>query len=44
VPWQVSVPGGTCWVRWSADRSVELTGPAVIVAEIELDDAFFGLE
>jgi diaminopimelate epimerase len=39
-PWQVDVPGGTCVVTWSPDGTVELTGPAVIVAEIELDDAW----
>ena len=35
-PWRVDVPGGSCSVRWEADR-ITLTGPAVIVAEIELD-------
>ena len=41
-PWQVDVPGGTCSVIWAPDGSVELTGPAVIVAEIEIDDALVG--
>jgi diaminopimelate epimerase len=35
--WRVDVPGGSCSVRWSPD-GIELTGPAVIVAELELDD------
>ena len=35
--WRVDVPGGTCHVVWSAD-GVELTGPAVLVARIEVDD------
>jgi diaminopimelate epimerase len=34
--WRVDVPGGTCWVRWSQDGSVSLTGPAVLVARAEL--------
>ena len=37
--WEVSVPGGTCWVMWSPD-GVELRGPAVLVADIELDAAW----
>jgi len=37
--WRVDVPGGTCAVVWSAD-GIELTGPAVIVAELEVDDAW----
>jgi diaminopimelate epimerase len=40
-PWRVDVPGGTCTVRWLAEGIVELTGPAVIVAELELDDALW---
>jgi diaminopimelate epimerase len=36
--WQVEVPGGRCRVVWHPDGSVQLTGPAVIVAEMELDD------
>jgi diaminopimelate epimerase len=38
VPWRVDVPGGTCEVVWHPDGEVELTGPAVLVAEIEVDD------
>jgi diaminopimelate epimerase len=38
VPWRVDVPGGTCEVVWLPDGEVELTGPAVLVAEIEVDD------
>jgi diaminopimelate epimerase len=37
--WRVDVPGGTCTVRW-LEGGIELTGPAVIVAELELDDAW----
>jgi diaminopimelate epimerase len=36
--WQVDVPGGTCEVVWRRDGEVELTGPAVLVAAIEVDD------
>jgi diaminopimelate epimerase len=38
--WRVDVPGGTCQVTWRADGDMVLAGPAVIVAEIELDDAW----
>jgi diaminopimelate epimerase len=38
VPWRVDVPGGNCEVVWHPDGEVELTGPAVLVAEIEVDD------
>ncbi|HVU90687.1 MAG TPA: diaminopimelate epimerase [Jatrophihabitans sp.] len=38
VPWRVDVPGGRCEVVWHPDGEVELTGPAVLVAEIEVDD------
>jgi len=38
--WQVDVPGGTCRVTWRPDGELELTGPAVLVAEIEVDDAW----
>jgi diaminopimelate epimerase len=36
--WRVDVPGGTCRVIWQPDGSIELIGPAVIVAEIDLDE------
>ena len=36
-PWQVDVPGGTCWVSWYPDGAVELCGPAVLVATLEVD-------
>jgi diaminopimelate epimerase len=39
-PWRVDVPGGTCTVTWRADGEVVLTGPAVILAEIELSDSW----
>jgi diaminopimelate epimerase len=40
VPWQIEVPGGTCGVTWRTDGDLELTGPAVLVAELELDDGW----
>jgi diaminopimelate epimerase len=36
-PWRVDVPGGTCTVTWTRD-GIELTGPAVIVADLDLDE------
>ncbi len=36
--WRVDVPGGTCRVIWHRDGAIELVGPAVIVAELDLDD------
>jgi diaminopimelate epimerase len=39
-PWTVDVPGGTCEVSRGADGMVELTGPAVLVGEIEIDDGW----
>jgi diaminopimelate epimerase len=36
-PWRVDVPGGTCTVRRTEDGHLWLTGPAVIVARIDLD-------
>ncbi|HET6877261.1 MAG TPA: diaminopimelate epimerase [Jatrophihabitans sp.] len=39
-PWRVDVPGGTCEVVWQPDGEVELTGPAVLVAEIDVDAAW----
>jgi len=38
--WQVDVPGGTCQVTWRTDGDVYLAGPAVLVAEIDLDPAW----
>jgi diaminopimelate epimerase len=38
VPWRVDVPGGTCEVTWLPDGEVLLTGPAVLLAEIDVDD------
>lgn len=40
VPWRVDVPGGTCAVTWHTDRTVELRGPAVIVAAGTVDEAW----
>lgn len=42
IPWRVDVPGGSCQVVWRADGEIELTGPAVLLAEIEVDDAWLG--
>jgi diaminopimelate epimerase len=39
-PWRVDVPGGSCEVVWHPDGEVELIGPAVLVAEVEVDDAW----
>lgn len=39
-PWRVDVPGGTCGVTWHTDGEMELRGPAVIVAEFELDEGW----
>jgi diaminopimelate epimerase len=36
-PWRVDVPGGRCTVAWTPE-GIELTGPAVIVADLELDE------
>jgi diaminopimelate epimerase len=36
--WRVDVPGGTCRVIWQVDGTIELIGPAVILAEIEVDE------
>jgi diaminopimelate epimerase len=33
----VDVPGGTCRVTWQPTGEVHLRGPAVLVAEIDLD-------
>ena len=38
--WRVDVPGGSCEVVWQPDGEVLMTGPAVLVAEIEVDDAW----
>jgi diaminopimelate epimerase len=38
--WLVDVPGGQCRVSWSSSGSVILTGPATIVAEIQLSEAW----
>ena len=38
--WQVDVPGGRCQVTWRSDGEMVLSGPAVIVADIELDEAW----
>jgi diaminopimelate epimerase len=38
--WRVDVPGGTCTVLWRADGEVELTGPAVLLADIDVDESW----
>ncbi len=40
LPWRVDVPGGTCEVVWQPDGELLLTGPAVLVADVEVDDAW----
>ena len=40
VPWRVDVPGGRCEVVWQPDGDVLLTGPAVLVADLEIDEAW----
>jgi diaminopimelate epimerase len=34
--WTVQVPGGRCRVWWNADGGLMLSGPAVLVASLEL--------
>jgi diaminopimelate epimerase len=38
--WRVDVPGGTCEVTWQADGDLQLTGPAVLVADISVEDGW----
>jgi diaminopimelate epimerase len=38
--WRVDVPGGTCTVTWRTDGLIELAGPAVLLAEIDVDEAW----
>jgi diaminopimelate epimerase len=38
--WRVDVPGGSCDVDLLPDGQVELTGPAVIVAELSIDEGW----
>jgi diaminopimelate epimerase len=40
VPWLVRVPGGSCQVTWRTDGELILCGPAVIVAEIDVDETW----
>ncbi len=40
LPWRVDVPGGSCEVVWQPDGDVLLTGPAVLVADLEVDDGW----
>jgi diaminopimelate epimerase len=40
-PWQVAVLGGICTVGWTDDGGLLLTGPAVIVAEMDIEVAVF---
>jgi diaminopimelate epimerase len=42
-PWLVDVPGGTCEVALVGGGAVELTGPAVLVAELSIDPDWLGL-
>jgi diaminopimelate epimerase len=36
--WLVEIPGGECRVSWTETGALVLTGPAVLVAELELSD------
>jgi diaminopimelate epimerase len=36
--WSVDVPGGRCSVCWRADDELVLSGPAIIVAEADVDE------
>jgi diaminopimelate epimerase len=38
--WRVEVPGGRCTVGWTADGSVLLSGPAVLVGEIWIAESW----
>ncbi|MFN2517958.1 MAG: diaminopimelate epimerase [Jatrophihabitantaceae bacterium] len=38
--WRVDAPGGTCTVTWRTDGEIVLSGPAVFVAQIDIDDAW----
>ncbi len=42
--WQVDVPGGRCQVRSRPDGQLLLTGPAVLVGEIELRDGWLAAD
>jgi len=44
VPWRVDVPGGTCEVTWRSDGEIVLSGPAVLLAQIDVDDAWLAAE
>jgi diaminopimelate epimerase len=41
--WLVDTPGGQCRVSWTESGSVVLSGPAVLVAEVEVADAWLAL-
>ena len=41
--WTVHVPGGTCTVTWTDDGHLVLTGPAVLVARVELPAGWTGV-
>lgn len=41
-PWRVDIPGGTCEVVWHPVGEIELTGPAVLVATIDVDRDWLG--
>lgn len=34
--WLVDAPGGQCWVSWRSDGDVVLSGPAVLMAKVEI--------
>jgi diaminopimelate epimerase len=44
VAWQVDVPGGSCVVTWDEQAGVRLRGPAVLVGEIDVDEAWLAAQ
>jgi diaminopimelate epimerase len=39
-PWLVDVPGGRCQITWQPDGELLLTGPAVLVGQVELSESW----
>ncbi|HKC27562.1 MAG TPA: diaminopimelate epimerase [Jatrophihabitans sp.] len=44
IAWRVDVPGGSCEVVWRTDGEVELTGPAVLVGEVDVSDEWLAAQ
>jgi diaminopimelate epimerase len=38
--WRVDVPGGRCTVSWAEDGVITLSGPAVLVGQVSIDEAW----